>query len=644
MNSDSLILEKNEPFRKILKTVLERLGLTVLTPGGIARCREMLAVHRPGLVLIDPALPGSQDVVGEIRSEYPETQVLVLVPCDAGPETTKRIKGSGDDVIVMPPDPHLLEMTLKRALAFGRLSRRLEKIEADVEAAARKRAARMVADERYVTARQIVDETSLFVDRIVEEVQGDIPFFNQMPYFISIHDRDMRVLATNSTYRHHFGNRTSQPSWSIYTGRHASRSTCPVGQTVESVIVMSTRARVRYKSGVELPVIVHTSPIYNNDGEIDLVLEVFAGIKETQQLAAEIRTTQQRYQRLFDAVPSFIAVLDQEMRITAANQRFKAVFGDHTGEKFWGAFRRSDTARYTCPATRTIKDGTAHQSEMVLTTRDGEVYNTMAWSAPIHTAAGQLLQVLMIFLDVTEIRRLKDHLSELGLMIGELSHNLKGCLTGLDAGLYLVDTGFYRNRPGRIEEGLGVTRLMVERIKKQVTDILYYAKERPLEPRNVDVMHFAANVAANMEQRVRAANIRFSCNFIPSLLKFQIDTTLVRTALVNILENAIEACIEDVSEKSHRIEFTVRPKGNSVVFYIEDTGVGMDAADLKNIFTLFYSSKGRKGTGLGLFITRKIIKKHGGRISVKSEPGKGTRFRIRLPVKLPAARFNGAGG
>ena len=638
MNVYTIILEKNERFRQTLKMVLVQQGMAVLTPVGIKQCRKMVAAYRPGLILINFDGPGSEALITEIRSGYPEIQILVLAAAGVRPEQTRRIKAFADDVILTPPDPHLLEISVKRAMAFGRLSRRLEKIEADVEGEVRQRADRMIVDERYVTVRQIVDKTSLFVDKIVQEVQGDMPFFNQMPYFTSIHDRDMRVLATNSTYRQHFGNRISQPSWAIYMGRHASPETCPVGQTIASSNVMSIRARVQYSSGVSLPVMVHTSPIYNNDGEIDLVLEVFAGIKETHDLAVEIRTTQQRYQRLFDAVPSHIAVLDREMRITAVNRRFKGDFGDQTGQKFWTAFRQHDTAHYTCPITQTIKDGTAHQSEMVLTTRDGDVYDMMVWTAPIHTAAGKLLQVLMIFLDVTEIRQLKDNLSQLGLMIGTLSHNLKGCLTGLDAGLYLMDTGFYRDKPGRIEEGLDVTRVMAERIKKLVADILFYAKERPLEPRSVYAMQFAADVAANMEQRIRGANIQFSCSFIPSLLKFEIDTTLVRTALVNLLENAMEACIDDVSDKAHRIGFKVRPKGDSVVFDIDDTGVGMDPAALKNIFTLFYSSKGRKGTGLGLFICRKIIEKHGGRISVDSAPGRGTAFQISLPIKLSGAR------
>ncbi|MGQ9750540.1 PAS domain S-box protein [Desulfosoma sp.] len=72
------------------------------------------------------------------------------------------------------------------------------------------------------------------------------------------------------------------------------------------------------------------------------------------------------------------------------------------------------------------------------------------------------------FMDVTELWRTQEHLSSLGLMIGIISHGLKGCLVGVDAGIYLVESGFYRDMPARIEEGVDVLKLMIERIRRLV--------------------------------------------------------------------------------------------------------------------------------------------------------------------------------
>jgi signal transduction histidine kinase len=248
--------------------------------------------------------------------------------------------------------------------------------------------------------------------------------------------------------------------------------------------------------------------------------------------------------------------------------------------------------------------------------------------------AGKLIQVLVIFTDITEVRQLEDNLSVLGLMIGSISHDLKGCLTGLDAGLYLIDTGFYRDRPGRIEEGLDVTRLMVDRIRKLVQDVLYYTKERELEIQKISVEQFAIGVAATVDNRIRSANIHFKCAIESGQANIEIDPGLIRSALVNILENAMEACIDDPGEKEFQIDLHVRQTDKEIQFDITDNGSGMDENQKKKIFTIFYSTKGSKGTGLGLFIANKAVQKHGGYISVDSEPGKGTTFHIRLPLKV----------
>ena len=207
---------------------------------------------------------------------------------------------------------------------------------------------------------------------------------------------------------------------------------------------------------------------------------------------------------------------------------------------------------------------------------------------------------------------MQGNLSALGLMIGTISHSLKGCLTGLDASLYLIETGFYRNKPARIEEGIDVTKLMIDRIRKLVLDILYYSKERELKLETLEVWRFARDLAESMDARIRAANIIFETDFSKNIGKFRIDGNILRPALINILENAMEACIEDQRPLSHRIRFCAYGDDDQVVFEISDNGPGMDDDQMHRIFQLFYSSKGTKGTGIGLFVTRKVIRQHGG--------------------------------
>lgn len=234
-----------------------------------------------------------------------------------------------------------------------------------------------------------------------------------------------------------------------------------------------------------------------------------------------------------------------------------------------------------------------------------------------------------------EKTELQSHLSTLGLMVGSISHGIKGLLTGLDAGMYLLESGFAKNDRQRIQEGWEVTKSMIERIRKMVTDILFYAKERDLNWERIDALSFADEVARVVEHKIKAHDIEFVTEFDAEAGQFEIDTSYVHAALINIFENAIDACLRDQSKTAHKIAFTVRYQKNYIRFDILDTGIGMEDQTLAKLFTPLFSSKGDKGTGLGLFIANKIVEQHGGKIEVKSTPGQGSVFSVIIPRVLP---------
>jgi signal transduction histidine kinase len=237
--------------------------------------------------------------------------------------------------------------------------------------------------------------------------------------------------------------------------------------------------------------------------------------------------------------------------------------------------------------------------------------------------------------NITQIRQLQDHLSSLGLLIGSISHGIKGLLTGLDGGMYRVETGFEKEDQDRVEEGWAIVKHMVSRIRNMSIDLLYYAKERDLQWEKTDVLTFAHDVALIVEPKIRGHDIEFVRDFDESVGEFEVDSGVLSSALINILENAMDACIEDSSKKSHKIVFGVRQDEDDIIFNVSDNGIGMDAETTEMLFTLFYSSKGTEGTGLGLFISNQIIEQHEGSIQVDSTPGEGSRFIVRMPKILP---------
>jgi signal transduction histidine kinase len=274
---------------------------------------------------------------------------------------------------------------------------------------------------------------------------------------------------------------------------------------------------------------------------------------------------------------------------------------------------------------------------MVVTPKSGEQRNVLIWTAPMRDADGKIDRVMEMSTDITQIRELQDHLSSLGLKIGSISHGIKSLLAGIDGGVYLVETGLDRDDPERVKEGWDAVKTIIQRIRKLVLNILFFAKEREFQPEATDVLSFAYDVAASVESKIKAAGVDFECDFDSDPRKVQMDAGVVRLALINILENALDACVEDTTKKSHRIGFSVKPHDKNIVFEIGDNGVGMDRETRESLFTLFFSSKGNKGTGLGLFIANKIIDQHGGKITVASKPNRGSSFRITLPLKPPGS-------
>ena len=236
---------------------------------------------------------------------------------------------------------------------------------------------------------------------------------------------------------------------------------------------------------------------------------------------------------------------------------------------------------------------------------------------------------------VKDKTELQDHLASLGLMIGSISHGMKGLLTSLDGGLYLVSSGLKKKDMNRVEQGYRAAGETAERIRKMVLDILYYAKERTLNRTEVSAAAFAEDVARVIHPGLDGYGIRFECSFDKSAGTFSVDVDYLHAALVNILENAADACLKDRAKPTHRIAFSMADRGDEIVFTIADDGIGMDRDTCDRIFALFYSTKERKGTGLGLFIANRIVGQHGGTIAVSSKPGEGSAFTVSIPRTPP---------
>jgi two-component system NtrC family sensor kinase len=164
-----------------------------------------------------------------------------------------------------------------------------------------------------------------------------------------------------------------------------------------------------------------------------------------------------------------------------------------------------------------------------------------------------------------------------------------------------------------------------------VSKLMLFARQKPPATSKVDLNRLVEDALYFLEARCQKAGISMERALAPGLPEITVDPGQVQQVLVNLVVNAIQAM-------SHggRLTIETRPADGSVILAVEDTGAGMTEAVLKQIFVPFFTTKGiGEGTGLGLPVVHGIVTAHGGTIEVRSAPGCGSRFEVRLPMAVP---------
>jgi signal transduction histidine kinase len=170
-------------------------------------------------------------------------------------------------------------------------------------------------------------------------------------------------------------------------------------------------------------------------------------------------------------------------------------------------------------------------------------------------------------------------------------------------------------------------------------DLLNYAKEREPEYQLCDPNAPAQEVFDLMVSRGGELGVTLKLDQAQNLPQAWFDPEGIHRVLLNLVTNAIDAC-SDISCAPKTGEVclrTLKPEGWAVEYQVTDNGCGMDEETKKKVFQIFFSTKGSRGTGLGLMIAKKIVDEHGGAIDCSSDRGRGTVFTVRLPEKKPPA-------
>jgi signal transduction histidine kinase len=228
-----------------------------------------------------------------------------------------------------------------------------------------------------------------------------------------------------------------------------------------------------------------------------------------------------------------------------------------------------------------------------------------------------------------------ERLAAIGQTVATLAHAIKNIIGGLSGGMFVLEKGMELDNRDYLSQGWEMIKGNVTKIKTLALDLLNYSKEREPDFDLCDPNIPPREVYHLMLARAREGNVSLKLDLAEDLIKVYVDLEGIHCCLLNLVTNAIDACL-DVGATQKPGEVVIRSRKVpdwAVEYQVLDNGCGMDEATRNQVFRSFFSTKGSKGTGLGLMVTKKIVREHGGVIEVESQPAKGSTFILRLPER-----------
>ena len=225
-----------------------------------------------------------------------------------------------------------------------------------------------------------------------------------------------------------------------------------------------------------------------------------------------------------------------------------------------------------------------------------------------------------------------ERLAAVGQTIATLSHHIKNILQGIRGGSYLIDMGLNDKDDAIVRRGWGIVEKNQAKIYNLVMDMLSFSKDREPSLESADLNETVGDVIELMQARATELGVTLKWTPSKDLPAVQIDTDGIHRAILNIVTNAIDAS-EDVEGGTVRVSTAWDAEAMTARVIVADNGTGIPPGEVDKIFEVFASTKGSRGTGLGLPVSQKIIREHGGSIRIASEVGKGSTFTVELPMR-----------
>jgi PAS domain S-box-containing protein len=281
-------------------------------------------------------------------------------------------------------------------------------------------------------------------------------------------------------------------------------------------------------------------------------------------------------------------------------------------------------------------------------TKDGDIRRVMLTLSRLRSPEGDPIGTMGVSKDITKELELQRRLyrsqrmAALGQAITGIQHSIKNMLNVMKGGSYMVKLALENDDRDMLIEGWEMVQQGIEDMTEMSKSMLDFARTKKLKIRPTDLGELATGIHGLNQTKYKEEGVALELQISPNLPPVECDPEMIRSVIMDLMGNALDACSwRDYEDgESGRVVLGVHPgsQNGSVEIVVTDNGGGMTEEVRERIFTPFFSTKEKKGTGMGLAVVARIVSTHEGSTAVESEPGKGATFRVTLPTRGPSLR------
>jgi PAS domain S-box-containing protein len=369
-----------------------------------------------------------------------------------------------------------------------------------------------------------------------------------------------------------------------------------------------------------------------------------APVVENARLYHELRRSERFREHVLNSMSNPLAVLNLESRIVTFNRAAEELLGlteeEARASEVDGVFGH-ETGRLL---RQTLRTGHEHQrQETVLPKKGGTSVQVALTTSLLRNERRGVYGVIVTMIDLTKVKvmeeriRQLDRLAALGRFTSSVAHEIRNPLAGIAAGAQYLKKSIPSNHPDH--ENYKFILSEIARLDRIVSDLFHITHPSRLQMSEGALPEIADRALLSLRPLVKEKKITIKWDVPFGLPHVRFDPDQMQQVFINLIKNAIEASrpkstilLRFMKRMAEADAYPHPPGSTLVVASVVDDGLGIAPEHLERLFDPFFTTK-KGGTGLGLYITHDIAKRHGGTLRVTSEPGRGTTFIIELPVE-----------